>query len=74
MATAYQWADLLLKNSKVIIALYVAVFGLAGYTVYDKVGSKPVEIEVEQAVESIKPHTHTYTAEQVMQDHVKEFH
>jgi hypothetical protein len=38
MASIYQWADLALKNSKVIVTMYILLCGFAGYTIYDFVG------------------------------------
>ena len=79
MATAYDWIKLLLENSKHLIAVYAILFGVTGYTIYDKVSEpeivktnpeKSVKIEPKQVVIKEVKHSH----KKLMVDHVDEFH
>ena len=50
MATKFQWVQMILKNHAGVIALWVAIFGITGYTAYRDTPRAVVAENTSQAV------------------------
>ena len=69
--------DLLLKNQKVVVMLWLSVFGFGGYTVFDSYGGKEqprVEAPVETAIPEHEHKRYEEYADRAVFKLRKEFH
>lgn len=66
MASPIEWVRMILKNHVAFLAIWAAVFGLAGYTAYRDVPREP-EIEVKLAL----PNEPTVTLETLTEAQVR---
>jgi hypothetical protein len=78
MATSFQWVQMILKNHAGVIALWVAIVGITGYTAYRDVPRETIpepQGEVEKPVErpSVPCVCDTSKLESKLDAHIKEY-